>query len=1028
MNFTDVFIRRPVLSCVVSLVIFMTGIVMFNQLTIRQYPKVDPATIVVHTSFDGADQAAIANFITTPIESALSGLNGVDTIYSHSRIGSSSIFINYKLGTDLNTAQANVMSKVSAATAFLPQNARAPTVSQMDPNAQPIMYFSLNGNGMPIAQLTDYYTRVILPQLQNLPGVGQASPLSGMRYAMRLWLDMNKLAALDLTPEDVFTALKTQNVQASAGRIRSDKMYIQMAFKNQMAKPSDFNHMVVARRGGKVVHLQDVGEAKLGTLDQTMSVTVDGKQSLVSSIIPISNANPLEVSQYVKQALKLITPQLPEGYSFQILYDQAKFILKSIHEVKFTLAETALAVVLVILLFLGSFRVLLVPALTIPLSLVGAFALMYWMGFTLNTLTLLALVLAIGMVVDDAIVVSENIHRHLEKGLSPEDAALKGAREIQFAVIAMTLTLGAVYAPIGLAGGFIGSMFKEFAFTLAGAVIISGIVALTLSPMVCSKVMTKACLEGRMPQLVDRIFSKLTRAYHGLLSKVLHHRILLSVVIVAIVGGSVFLSKGLQSEIVPNEDLGGVVVVSQNNPTANLASTNLESKKIYDVVKQVKESKFNLIFNGNSGESSSFVYMSLKDWDQRSKSSVEIANELRPRLAKVPSMRAFSMSFFRLPGVMGMFPIRAELKTTGSFLSMVHPMEDLLAKLKADPRLVNLDSSLKYNKPQYQIVINRQLAGDLGVSQKAIVDAVSTAIGSPQSNQFILNSHDYYVLPAVYKNEVKVADRIAHLRVRTHSGITVPLANLVSLEEHTVPNDFYHFQGLSAVRLTGLNVGGLGLGEALAEIDQAVRAVMPSDLSVDYSGMSRLFMQSQGGTNMLYLYALIFIFLILSAQFESFIKPFIVLMAVPMSISGALVALKLTGGTLNLYTNIGMVTLIGLISKHGILLVEFAAQGQESGMTRSAAILHAAETRLRPILITTAAMILGALPLALATGVGAHARNQLGWTIVGGMSFGTLLTLFVVPMVYTWVVREHQQPVKKPAAKKKAPAKAKKKT
>lgn len=1006
MNITDVFIRRPVLACVVSLVIFMTGVLMFNALSIRQYPKVDPATIVVTTSYTGADQGAIANFITTPVESALSGLDGVDTVYSHSRIGESAVLINYKLGTNLNTAQANVMSKVSKVTAFLPQNARTPTVSQMDPNAQPIMYFSLAGTGMTMPQLTDYYSRVILPQLQNLPGVGQASALSGMRYAMRLWLDMDKLAALDLTPQDVYSALQAQNVQAAAGRIRSDQLYIQMAFENRMVTPERFSEMVIAKRDGRVIRLRDVGEAKLGTVDQTASVMVDGKSALVAAIIPISNANPLSVSAVVKKTMRQIDSQLPDGYHFTVLYDQAKFILKSIQEVKLTLAETALAVILVILLFLGSFRVLLVPALTIPLSLVGAFSLMYWMGFSLNTLTLLALVLAIGMVVDDAIVVSENIHRHLEDGLSPKDAALVGGREIQFAVIAMTLTLGAVYAPIGLAGGFIGSMFKEFAFTLAGAVMISGVVALTLSPMICSKVMTRETVEGRLPKLVDGLFSSLCRAYHGFLQRVLHHRVALSVLVAAVVSGSIYLSLGMQTEIVPREDMGGVMVISENNPAANLASTNQASKAIFDVVKASPAQNYVLLFNGDKGENSSFIWMSLKDWDQRSMSADAVAESLNPQLAQVPSMKSFAMSFFQIPGVMGFNPIRVELKTTGDYLSMIQPMKLLLAKLKQNPRLVNLQSSLSYNKPQYRLVIDRQMAGALGVTMQSIAGAVSAAIGTPMVNQFILNDHDYYVIPAVYEDQVKVVDRIKRLRVRTEDGKTVPLSMVVQLRSHTVPNDFYHFQGLSAVRLTGINVGGLGLGEALSEIRQAVKEVMPKTVSVDYSGMSRLFMQSQGGTAMLYISALIFIFLILAAQFESFIKPFIVLMSVPMSIAGALLALKLTGGTMNLYTNIGMVTLIGLISKHGILLVEFASQGQHQGLSRNEAILKAAKTRLRPILITTAAMILGALPLALATGVGANARNQMGWTIVGGMSFGTLLTLFVVPMVYTWVVRE----------------------
>jgi multidrug efflux pump len=1001
MGFTDIFIRRPVFATVVSLLLLVIGLIAGTKLSVRQFPRIDANVINVITSFPGASPALMEGFITTPIESAMGGINGVDYITSSSAQNSSNVSIHFKLGYDVNTGLTDVSNAVASVRMQLPKGINDPIVKKNDPNATPTEFIAFYSDQISSEAITDYLQRVIQTQLNILPGVGQALILGERRYAMRIWLDPFQMAARGVTPDDIQAALTSNNLQSPTGAIQTAYRQLNVNAATDLKNPEQFNNLVVVNANGQLIRIKDIGYAELGAASTTtFSVNMNGKTGVVIGIIPQTDANPLAVSKTVNAALEKISPLLPSGLNMKVVWDTSKFISASIHEVIKTIFETALFVIIVVFLFLGSFRVLLVPTVTIPLSLIGVFSLMLAMGFSLNTMTLLALVLAIGMVVDDAIVVSENIHRHIEAGQTPFNAALMGAREIQFAVIAMTITLAAVYAPIGFLSDITGLLFKEFAFTLAATVIISGFIALTLSPMMCSKIMTPKVLHGRLPELIDNALHKLVNGYRNLLTKVINYaKVVLSIVAI-IAGLAILFYNILPRELAPAEDTGAIMTIVQGPPAATLKYMEKYTGLLQGIYRSVPEMQSFGTINGMSGVNSAISFLVLKPWSERSRSASQIIQALFPQMWSIPGVKAFPVNYYRLPGADDIMPVKFVLQTTGSYEQLADVMNKIFLATRQNPGLVNANTDLKFDTPQLDININRNLAADLGISMSSIGNALNIGLGEPTITRFDMQGRGYDVIPellGIYRNQT---DTLNDLYLRTSSGQLVPLGNLVRLREVVAPPSLEHFQQMRAATLTASLLPGYSLGQALKFIETTAKQYLQPGMRYDFSSASRQFIESSGSMGRTFLFALIFIYLVLSAQFESFLDPLIVMFSVVPATMGGLLALKFTHGTLNIYTQIGLITLIGLISKHGILLVEFANQLRAKGKNLQQAIVDAAAVRLRPILMTTSAMVLGAIPLSLATGAGALSRNQLGWVIVGGMVFGTMVTLFVVPSVY----------------------------
>lgn len=1009
MNFTDIFIRRPVFATVLSLIVLLVGARAYFSLPVRLFPKVDASVVTVNVTYSGADAALMDGFVTTPIENALIGVDGIDCLKSSSSPGESTISVYFNLGYDINVAVSDINTKVSSVRGKLPKDIDSPIVDKRDPNATPILYLSFASKNMTAEQVTDYLDRVVQPQMQILSGVARAEILGAREYAMRIWLDPKLMAAHGVGADDVRAALTYNNLQSASGILKSDWQKLNVKVFSELADSNQFNNLVIRDTDGYLVRIQDIGTAELGAKNSDFSFLMNGQAVVGMAITPGPTANPLDVTAEVTKFIKRMQNSLPTGLTAEVVWDNSTYIRESIKEVKKTIIESALCVIAVVFIFLCSTRLLLIPLVTIPLSLIGVCGVMLALGYSLNTITFLSLVLAIGMVVDDAIVVSENIHRHIMLKKTPLEAALVGAREIQFAVISMTLTLAAVYAPIGFLTGLVGSLFKEFAFTLASTVIISGFVALTLSPMMCAKIMTPDILEGRLPQLAHHKFDQLMNFYQRTLETVLQHRKKVLILIAAILGASGMFYKLIPSELIPTEDVGGIMTIVMAPTTAGLEYTEKYTKQLQPIFESVAERESYLIVNGYDGLNTAISFLVLKPWSERKRSAEEIIAAIAPKMWAIPGILAFPLSPMMLPGSSGKTPIELIVQTPGEYKDLQEIMDKLIAAAKANPKLMNIDTDMKLDQAQININIDRNKAGDMGVSIADIGDAVNMALGEPTVGRFSIAGRSYDVIPQLKEGYRKQPETLNLLYLHTQGGELVPLSNLVTMQEVLQPQGIMHFQQMRSATLTASMVPGYTIGEALTYLQKASEKILPKDkgMQLNYGGISRQYMQASGSMQITFLFALIFIFLVLAAQFESFRDPLTVLFSVPLSVFGALLALWITGSTLNIYSEIGIVTLIGLISKHGILMVEFANQLRESsGKSAHAAIVEAASIRLRPVLMTTAAMVLGSLPLALAHGAGAVSRRQIGWVIIGGMAIGTLFTLFVVPTVYTYLARE----------------------
>lgn len=1007
MNFTDIFIRRPIFAISLSLMLLVTGIAAFIQMPVRQYPEIATSVVTVSTSYPGASAELMAGFVTTPLENAIGSIDGIDYMTSKNVENMSQITVNLQLGYPIETAVTDISNEVNSVVWQLPRDIQNPIIQKQDPNATPTLYIAFTSKTLSQEAVTDYLLRVVQPQLGTLDGVSEAEILGQREYAMRLQLDPRKMAAHDITATDIWSALQAQNLQAAAGTVYGQLQQFNVKVNSDMDNTDDFNNMVIKTVNGQSIRLRDVGEAVLAAEDYNSSVIMDGKETTVIGIITTSDANPLSVAKEVRSKLPEIKKFLPKGIDTFISYDQSIFIQASIHEVYMTMIESAFFVIVVIFMFLGSLRSVIIPIITIPLSLIGVSGVMLALNYSINTITLLAWVLAIGLVVDDAIVVLENIYRHMEEGLQPIPAAIIGAREIGFAIIAMTLTLAAVYAPLGFTGGLTGILFSEFAFTLAFSVIISGFIALTLSPMMCSRIITYNPDEQGFAHKIDETFERLIAIYKGMLRSVLRFKRLVVFIGLAICAVGLYFLFTLPEELAPTEDQGVVLLWVNGPSSANIKYTEKYTNMMIPVIQKIPEMIHYGIINGFQGAVSSGIgFINLTDWDKRKRTATQIQMSIYPGLGSIPGLTVFPVQPQALPSTGSIIPVQFVLKSTTGIDELAPAMQTLLYTASKTPGFMHLDTDLKLDKPRVQIKIDRNKAGALGVPIKQITDSLSIMLGQPENVQFSLDNRGYYVIPEYTKNfdfQTNPND-LNNVYVRTESGTLVPLSDVVTVDMDVEPQSINHFQELPSATLLASLAPDFTLGQALNFLIHFSEVNFPN-LQYDYAGQARQFVESSSAMQAVMLFATIFIFLMLAAQFESMIDPLIILLVVPLTMTGALFTLKVTGGTLNIYSKIGLVTLIGLIAKHGILIVEFSNQLQEKGMHKLEAVLEAASLRLRPILMTTGAMVLGALPLAIASGAGAAARHAIGWVIVGGMLFGTLCSLFVVPTLYVLMAK-----------------------
>ena len=1013
-SFTDLFIKRPVLSTVVSLLLLLVGIQSGLKLQIRQYPELSQTTIIITTTYPGANADLIKGFITTPIEQAVASSEGIDTIVSSSQQNVSTITLNLRLNANPDRAVTDVLSKINQVKGALPRESQDPIVVKKTGQGFALMYLTFNSATMNASQITDYLTRVVQPGLQTLDGVGDAQILGGQTFAMRIWLDPEKMAARGVTPSDVRNALSNNNFTTAAGQVKGDWVQTSINAQTSLDSAEAFAQLVVVARGDSLIRLGNIAKVELGPESVDSSSVFDGLKAVFIGVYATPSANPLTVIDNVRRAFPQLHANLPAGLDAAIAYDATEFIRASIWEVAKTLGEAAAIVVLVIFLFLGNFRSTIIPIVTIPLSLIGVMILLLALGYSINLLTLLALVLAIGLVVDDAIVVVENIHRHIEEGMTPHQASLKGAREIAGPVIAMTITLAAVYAPIGFVSGITGALFREFAFTLAGAVFVSGFIALTLTPMMCSKLLLarEGNNQGRFSAFLDRLFDRLRLRYESRLHKTLNFRSMSVLVLVGVLGLTGIMYTSTPRELAPEEDQGFILSLVKTPQYANLNYLEQMTGQFNTQLGSIAEKSHVFAINGSGGVHQAFVGVILKPWDQRALNHKQILQGLQPKLASIPGAQALAFAPPALPGSTGGPPMQFVIRSTGDYQQLAQVLAEMQKAAQESGLFIFTDSDLKFDTPQIELKIDAAKANRLGINMQDVGSSLATLLGGNYVNRFSLFGRSYEVIPQVPRDFRLTADWLTRYQVRTSSGELVPLSTIATVSQSVQPNALTSFQQLNSATLSGVPFPGRTIGETIDFLTAKAKQVFPEGYSYDFQGDARQYVQEGNTLAVTFLFALVIIFLVLAAQFESFRDPLIILIALPTSMFGALLPLNILGvagaASVNIYTQIGLVTLIGLISKHGILMVEFANRMQEEqGMSRRDAIEHAAGVRLRPILMTTAAMVVGMFPLILAFGAGARSRFDIGLVIAAGMAVGTLFTLFITPAIYTFLARDH---------------------
>ena len=1015
MVLSDISIRRPVLATVMSMLIVLLGVIAFDRLAVREYPKIDPPIVSVRTVLKGATAQVVESTITTPIEDALSGIEGIKTIKSQSREEVSQITVTFVTNRNVEAAANDVRDRVSRVKASLPDQADNPVVNKIEADAWPVMWVAVTSDRHTPMELTDYADRYLTDPMKAVPGVATVIIGGERRYSMRVWLDRERLAAHGMTAQDVEEALRRQNLDSPGGRIESTQRELTVLAETDLQSPEAFNNMIIREVAGYPIRLKDVGRAAPGPYENRKIVRVGGNEAIALGVVKQSTGNTLAIAQKVRQLVPRLKAGLPDGMSMKVAVDTSQFIEAAINSVYKVLLEALALVVLVIFVFLRSFRATLIPAVTIPVSLIGAFFFLYVFGFSVNVLTLLGIVLAVGLVVDDAIVMLENIHRQIEEGLPPYKAALKGAKEIGFAVVAMTITLAAVFTPLVFMTGRVGQLFIEFAMTVVAAVLVSGFVALTLTPMMCSKVL-KEHESNWLYDKTEGFFEGMNRGYRRMLRGTLRARWVIVVSFVAVLVAMSWLFLQLKSELSPIEDRGFFMAFVVAPEGSTMQYTDGYMRGVGEILKSVPEIEtlFEVVAPGldrpnpvNLG----IGFAVLEHWDKRHRTQMQIASEITPKLyGGLPGVISFAVNSPSLGG--SFLSKQIEYVIYGnSYEELQGYVNKVMPKLRDFPGITGLDTDLKLNKPQLRVEIDREKAATLGVSMATIGSTLETLLGGRDVTRYKREGKQYDVVVQVEDDKRRRPDDLTSIYVRGVRGDLVQLSNLVQLRETVAPKELNHFNKFRAAVING-NVGpGGSLGDVLAKIDQVVAEELPKNVNTDLDGQSREFRETGLELYVTLALALVFIYLVLSAQFESFVGPLVIMLTVPLAATGALLAMWINaklgnGGTLNVYSQIGLVMLVGLITKNGILIVEFANQQRRKGLELFDAVVEASTLRLRPILMTTLATVLGSLPLAISAGAGSEARQAIGWVVVGGMSLGTLLTLFVIPAFYTLIVRK----------------------
>lgn len=1006
MQFTDLFIKRPVLATVVSLMILALGLRSIGALPVMQYPYTQNAVITVTTTYTGADPAIIAGFITTPLEKSIAQASGIDYMTSSSTASTSTIQVNLLLNYDPLKALSDISTQVNAVLNQLPAESQLPVITITVGQTILSMYIGFYSNDLPINKVTDYLIRVVQPKLQAINGVKNAEILGDQTFAMRAWLDPMRMAGFGVSSADVGAALANNDFISAAGRTDGPMVIKNLTTNTNLTNVDEFGNMIIKAQNGALIRLRDVAKVDLGAQNYNSLVSFDGQKAVYIGILVAPSANLLTVIGDIKKIFPSILAQLPQGLDAKIVYDASEFVNSSIREVLKSLIEAFLIVSVVIYLFLGSVRSVIIPLIAIPLSIIGAFFMMLALGYSINLLTLLALVLAIGLVVDDAIIIVENVERHIEEGKTPFQAAILGARELANPIIAITVVLIAVYAPIGFMGGLTGALFTEFAFTLAGAVTVSAVIALTLSPMMCSKILKpKDHEQNRFVAYVNRLFLNIEQSYHRALHRSLDYLSVTAVFAIIILLSNFFLFVSSRSELAPQEDQG--IIIAQVLTAANsaLQQTKLYADQVYKVFKSYVETDHIFQIEGSNGLNQAIVGMVFKPWDVRSRTTNQIQPLLQEELDQIAGAKIAAFQLPSLPGGGSGLPIQFVITTTDDFFKLNEVVQSILAKAYESGIFIYIDPDLKLDQSQTTILLDRDQIAQLGLTMQDVGNVLGAALSEGYINYFNYAGRSYQVIPQVMRSTRINAEQILNYYVRTPAGAQVPMGTIAKLKKTVVPESLNHFQQLNSATISAVAMPGVTMGDALTTLKNLAEPLLPQGYNIDYGAQSRQYIQESSALVVTFFFALLIIFLSLAALFESFRDPLIVLISVPMSICGAMifVSLGVAGASLNIYSEVGLVTLIGLISKHGILIVQFANDLQLEGKNKREAVQAAASIRFRPILMTTAAMVLGVIPLILATGAGAASRFNIGLVIATGISIGTLFTLFVVPAMYMFL-------------------------
>lgn len=1033
MQLAEVSIRRPVFATVLSLLVLLIGAVSFTRLSVREYPKIDEPVVTVSVRYAGASAEVMESQVTKPLEDSIAGIDAVDVITSISRAEQAQITVRFRLEKDADTAAAEVRDRTSRVRNRLPQAIDEPVIAKVEADAFPVIWLSFSSDTLTPLQINDLVNRIAKPRLQTVTGAADVRIFGERKYAMRVWLDPDKLAAYKLTTQDAEDAIRRSNLELPAGRIESQQREFSVTSETDLQRPNQFSDIIIKNANGFPVRIRDVGRVQEGAYDERSATRLNGRPAITAGVIRQATANPLDLSAGVRAMIPKLQADLPPGVSIDVANDNSVFIDRSIKNVFKTIVEAVLLVALVVFLFLRTLRASIIPIITIPVCLIGTFALMALAGFTINTLTLLALVLAIGLVVDDAIVVLENIYRHIEEGMEPFSAAIHGAREVGFAVVAMTLTLAAVFAPLAFTPGRTGRLFVEFALALAGSVVVSGFIALTLSPMMCSLLLKHNPNPNWFDRGMDRLLTGLSNVYGRALRWLLSTRfdeahsvrgplaalarffldarwLVIAIMVASGIGIWQVLPR-LKTELAPLEDRGVILGVVTAPDGATLDYTERYVRGLERMGEPYKEFDRIFVTTGNPTVSQANVFYRATPWEERKRSTLDIARELQPKMGSLPGVNAFTITPPSLGQGFRERPVNFVIVTSDSYVNLAAVARQMTEEIAKNPGITAVDIDLRLNKPELKVSVDREKAADLGVSVDAVARAVETMLGGRNVTRYKREGEQFDVVVQTQASGRDTPDDIEKIFVRGRGDTMIPLSALVKVRESVSPRELNHFSQRRSVSITANLAPDYSLGQALTFLDATAAKVLKPGYSTDLNGTSREFRNSQGSLVIVFVLALVFIFLVLAAQFESFIDPFVIMLSVPLSMIGALLALQWSNSSLSVYSQIGLITLVGLITKHGILIVEFSNQLREgpdghNGMPMLEAVIKAATQRLRPILMTTGAMVLGAVPLALATGAGAESRIQIGWVIVGGMTLGTALTIFVVPTMYTLFARK----------------------